>query len=66
MSEERLSLRERARRSFEQRQGSREARVSFLREANILDSQGNLDRRFFHESSYRDNHVVKTTPSNRG
>lgn len=50
MSNEKLSLRERAKISFFQRKKDAVARAKFLKEAQILDSNGNLDKRYFSET----------------
>ncbi|HEM7142646.1 hypothetical protein [Acinetobacter pittii] len=42
-----LSLREKARRSFEARKSDHQARLAFLKDAKILDSSGNYNVQFF-------------------
>jgi len=52
-----LSLRERARLSFEKRKGDHKARLAFLERAQILDSNGNFDEKFFSEQTVKADRV---------
>ena len=52
-----LSLREKARRSFEARKSDHQARLAFLKDAKILDSSGNYNEKFFSKSSTNTDHT---------
>ena len=47
MQTQALSLREKARRSFEARKSDHQARLAFLKDAKILDASGNYNDQFF-------------------
>ncbi len=51
MQTQALSLREKARRSFEARKSDHQARLAFLKDAKILDASGNYNKQFFSKSS---------------
>jgi hypothetical protein len=51
MQTQALSLREKARRSFEARKNDHQARLEFLKDAKILDANGNYNTQFFSKSS---------------
>ena len=51
LSTQALSLREKARRSFEARKSDHQARLAFLKDAKILDASGNYNDQFFSKSS---------------
>lgn len=51
MQTQALSLREKARRSFEARKSDHQARLAFLKDAKILDASGNYNEKFFSKSS---------------
>ncbi|ENV17705.1 MULTISPECIES: hypothetical protein [Acinetobacter] len=52
-----LSLREKARRSFEARKSDHQARLTFLKDAKILDANGNFNDQFFAKSSSNSDQV---------
>ena len=51
MQTQALSLREKARRSFEARKSDHQARLAFLKDAKILDASVNYNDQFFSKSS---------------
>ena len=51
------SLREKVRRSFDARKRDHQARLAFLQEAQILDSNGNYNDKFFSNQSVNPNQV---------
>ena len=51
------SLREKVRRSFDARKRDHQARLAFLQEAQILDSNGNYNEKFFFFFSVNPNQV---------
>ena len=55
MQTQALSLREKARRSFEARKSDHQARLAFLKDAKILDASGNYNDQFFSKSSTNTN-----------
>ncbi len=57
MQTQALSLREKARRSFEARKSDHQARLAFLKDAKILDSSGNYNEKFFSKSSTNTDHT---------